>query len=97
MTTPQAPQYPEPSQATTALVLGILGLPFFCGILAPFAWMMGQRELQAIDGGLRDPANRGTAQAAKVLGIVGTIFLGIGVLVGLFFLGLLFLGVLNGL
>ncbi|MCH8971439.1 MAG: hypothetical protein IH918_05050, partial [Acidobacteria bacterium] len=32
-------QYPEPSQATTILVLGILGL-ILCQVLAPFAWVM---------------------------------------------------------
>jgi len=98
MSTPQfptdTPQYPEPSQATTSLVLGILGL-VLCGVLAPFAWSIGQKELSAIDSGMRDPANRGSAQAGKVLGIIGTVFLGIGLLVGLFFLGLLVLGAVN--
>lgn len=36
-------QYPEPSQATTILVLGILGL-ILCQVLAPFAWVMGNRS-----------------------------------------------------
>lgn len=93
MSTPQfpteVPQYPEPSQATTALVFGILGL-VLCGVLAPFAWVMGNRELAGIDSGLRDPANRGTAKASQVLGIIGTIFLVIGIIVGI---GFLFLAV----
>lgn len=72
--------YPEQSQATTALVLGILGL-VLCGVLAPFAWSIGSKELAAIDDGLRDPANRGTANAGKILGIIGTILLGIGIVV----------------
>lgn len=90
MSTPEFPTdpnpYPEASQATTVLVLGILGLPFFCGVLAPFAWVMGNRELAAIDSGLRPPENRGTANAGRILGIVGTVFLAIGVLFVLFFL-----------
>ena len=71
--------YPEPSQATTALVLGILGI-VICQVLAPFAWSMGQKEMQAIDAGRRPPENRGTANAAKILGIVGTVLLGLAII-----------------
>jgi hypothetical protein len=74
----QAP-YPEQSQATTALVLGILGI-VICQILAPFAWSMGNKEMQAIDAGRRPPENRGTANAARILGIVGTVLLGIAII-----------------
>lgn len=70
--------YPEASQATTVLVLGILGI-VICGILAPFAWNMGNKELEAIDSGRRPPENRGTANAGRILGIIGTVLLGIGV------------------
>lgn len=84
MTTPPPPQfpaeggaYPEQSQATTALVLGILGI-VICGILAPFAWNIGNKELAAIDSGRRPPENRGTANAGRILGIVGTVLLAIG-------------------
>lgn len=77
MTTDQP--YPEPSQATTALVLGILGI-VICQVLGPFAWSMGQKEMQAIDAGRRPPENRGTANAAKILGIVGTVLLGIAII-----------------
>lgn len=77
--------YPEDSQATVALVLGILGL-VLCQILGPIAWVMGNNEVTAIDAGKRNPANRSTAQAGKILGIIGTVFLIIGVAVLLFFL-----------
>ena len=85
--TDQAPQqhYPEDSQATLSLVLGILGI-VICGIIAPFAWSIGNTEVNAIDAGRRDPSNRGMAQAGKILGIVGTVFLAIGVAIGLLFL-----------
>ncbi len=75
-------RYPEQSQATTILVMGILGL-VLCQVLAPFAWVMGNRELAAIDSGLRSPENRSTANAGKILGIIGTVFLGLGVIVGI--------------
>jgi len=80
VTPPQ--QYPEGSESTTALVLGILGI-VVCGILGPFAWYIGNREVRAIDEGRRDPSNRGSANAGKILGIVGTVLLGLGVIVGI--------------
>jgi hypothetical protein len=67
-------RYPEPSQATTVLVLGILGV-VVCQVLGPFAWVMGNKELAAIDAGLRPPENRSTANAGRILGIVGTVLL----------------------
>ena len=89
MSTPQFPsdqnRYPEASQATTVLVLGILSL-VICQVLGPFAWVMGNRELEAIDSGRRPPDNRGTANAGRILGIIGTAFLAIGVIALLFFL-----------
>lgn len=89
MSTPQFPsdanRYPEASQATTVLVLGILGL-VICQVLGPFAWVMGNRELEAIDSGRRPPENRGTANAGRILGIISTVLLAIGILIGLFVL-----------
>ena len=73
------------SQATTALVLGIIGL-ICCNLLAPVAWYMGNKELQAIRSGLSSPAGEGTAKAGMVLGIIGTIFLILGI-IWIFFMG----------
>lgn len=72
--------YPESSQATTVLVLGILSL-VVCGVLGPVAWSMGNTELKAIDAGRRPPENRGTANAGRILGIIATVLLIIGVVV----------------
>lgn len=95
MSSPEFPsdpnRYPEASQATTVLVLGILGI-VICGVLGPFAWVMGNRELQAIDSGMRPPENRSTANAGRILGIIGTVLLGIGLLFLLFFIGLGIMG-----
>jgi len=74
-----AQQYPEQSQAVLALVLSILHF-VVCPVLAPVAWWMGQTELTAIADGRRDPVNQGTANAAKIVGIIGTVLLGIGIL-----------------
>ena len=74
---PPSPQqwgyaYAEKSQAATALTLGLVGI-VFCAIAAPFAWSIGNKELEAIDAGRRDPSKRDLANAGKILGIIGTI------------------------
>lgn len=98
MTFPQAGAYPEESQATTILVLGILSLICSCLPLGVAAWVMGNRELQAIDSGRRNPDNRGTANAGRIIGIVATVLglIGIIILFMVLFLGLS-LGVLDEL
>ena len=96
MTFPQAGGYPEESQATTILVLGILSLICSCLPLGVAAWIMGNRELQAIDSGRRNPDNRGTANAGRIIGIVATVLglIGFIILFAFLFLGLS-LGVLD--
>jgi hypothetical protein len=74
-------QYPEQSQATTALVLGIIGL-VCCWVLAPVAWWLGRKEVMAIDAGRRPPENRGNARTGKILGIIGTIVLVLAIPLG---------------
>ena len=71
--------YPESSQATTALVLGIVSI-VVCGLCAPFAWYIGNEEIRAIDAGRRDPGNRGTAQAGRIIGMIVTILIGLAIL-----------------
>ncbi|HSM44910.1 MAG TPA: DUF4190 domain-containing protein [Acidimicrobiia bacterium] len=85
--------YPESSQATTILVLGIIGV-VLCQFLGPVAWVMGNSELQAIDAGRRAPENRGTANAGRILGIIGTVLLVLGIVFTvLFVIGIFTLGV----
>lgn len=98
-TPPQFPSesgsYPEASQATTALVLGIIGI-VLCQFLGPVAWVMGNNEMEAIDAGRRAPENRGTANAAKILGIISTVLLALGiVLVVLAIVGAITFGAFN--
>lgn len=88
MTFPTAASYPEQSQATTILVLGILGI-ICCAPLGIAAWIMGNKELEAIDAGRRNPENRGTANAGRIVGIVATVLFGLGIL---FFIASLIFG-----
>jgi hypothetical protein len=77
--------YPEASQASTALVVSIIGL-VCCQILGIVAWVMANNELEGIKAGKRNPANEGTASAARIIGIVTTVLLGIGIVLGLLLL-----------
>lgn len=83
-------------QATTAMVLGIVGIAggMVCGlplVVAPFAWVMGKRAMNEIDASSGTFGGRGQAQAGFVLGIIGTVLLGlslVGILWFLFVIGL---------
>jgi hypothetical protein len=73
---PYAPDHPK---ATTVLVLGILGV-VVCQVLGPFAWVMGKRTVAEIDASGGRLGGRGSAQAGYVLGVVGTVLLGLSLL-----------------
>jgi hypothetical protein len=65
-------------------VLGIIGLVglFVCGVLvvlSPIAWYYGNRALEEIDMSGGTLGGRGNAKAGQILGIIGTVLLGIGV------------------
>lgn len=90
---PPSSAYPEPSQATTILVLGILGL-VVCGVLGPIAWYMGNQELAAIADGRRSPENLGNAKAGRILGMITTGLLALGIIAITF---LVAIGVVGGM
>jgi hypothetical protein len=55
-------------------VLGILGL-VVCGILGPFAWVMGNRAVREIDASRGGFGGRTEANIGRILGIVATVLL----------------------
>ena len=57
-------------QGGGVLTYGLLGM-FCCGIFAPIAWINGNNALR--DYGDQDPGDRGTVQAGRILGIIGTV------------------------
>ena len=61
------------------LVLGILGLAGM-SVLAPIAWRMGNRALAEIDANPSQWTNRGQVATGRTLAIIGTVLLGIAVL-----------------
>ena len=80
------PQYggyapPDHRQAVLVLVLGIVGL-VVCGIAAPVAWVMGNRVVGEIDASNGQLGGRSTANAGRICGIIGTVLLIGGVVLG---------------
>jgi hypothetical protein len=83
--------YPQPGyggvehpQGTTILVLGICAI-LLCQICGPIAWSMGNKALEEID---RDPlrySNRSAVNTGRILGIAGTVILGLYVVLGLLY------------
>ena len=92
-TAPQAPmQYaPDHPRAITALVLGILGI-VLCQLVAPFAWVIGKRTVDEIDGSGGRMGGRGQAQAGYILGVIGSLILGASLLFGLVLLVIFVIG-----
>lgn len=76
------------TQATVALVLGIVGILSGLLVLSPVAWWLGKQALAEIDAAPGVYSNRGSAQAGRICGIIGT---GILTLVVLFFVALVLL------
>ncbi|MCX6901913.1 MAG: DUF4190 domain-containing protein [Verrucomicrobia bacterium] len=72
----------QPHRGTLILVLGILSL-VLCGPVGIAAWIMGNTDLKEIDAGRMDPVGRGTTNAGRICGIIGTVLTAIGVIVGL--------------
>jgi hypothetical protein len=74
--------YVEPHRATLILVLGILGL-VACQPLGIAAWLMGAADLKKMQAGVMDRSGESTTQIGYVLGIVSSILLIFGCLIGI--------------
>ncbi len=63
----------EPHRGVLILVLGILSL-MVCGILGIAAWMMGKSDLEKMRLGQMDKEGEALTRVGYILGIVGSIF-----------------------
>jgi hypothetical protein len=70
----------KPHRATLVLVLGILGL-ILCQPLGVVAWVLGGADLKEMAAGTMDPAGRDLTNIGRILGIVASILLVLGLLV----------------
>ncbi len=82
----------QPHRATLILVLGILSL-VICAICGPIAWVMANRDIAAMNSGLMDPTGLEQTKAGKICGIIGTVFLILGVIISIIYLVLIFIAV----
>ncbi|NEN80109.1 DUF4190 domain-containing protein [Nocardioides zeae] len=70
----------------TAMILGAVGLfagLSFAGVgflLSPFAWAIGSGALKEIEASEGRVGGASAARAGKIMGIVGTVLLGLGLL-----------------
>lgn len=70
----------KPHRATLILVLGVLGI-ILCQPLGIFAWIMGNADLKEIAAGAMDPAGKDMTNIGRILGIIATALLVIGLVV----------------
>ena len=76
-----APPTGNHPQGTLILVLGIAGF-LVAGIISPVAWILGSRAMKEIRATGSHPANEQLIVVGRILGIVGTVLLILGVLLG---------------
>ncbi len=70
------PTLAEHPEATTVLILGVLGL--FVAVTGPFAWVIGSRARAEVAAGRFAPT--GALTAGWVLGLITTVYLAVIVL-----------------
>lgn len=68
--------------AVTAMVLGVLGLTLTVGVTSPFAYLQATKALKQIEESPEHYDGRGLAMIARVLGIVGTVYLVVWLVLG---------------
>lgn len=83
---------PTDSQATVALVLGILSLLPCCWVLGPVAFFLGNAARGRIEASGGTVAGGGMATAGMILGIIGSAFLALIIL----YVIAVFIGVASG-
>ena len=66
-----------PHRGTMILTFGILGIAC-CFPFGIAAWIMGNTDLPQIEAGMMDPSGKGTTNAGRICGIIGTIVAIIG-------------------
>lgn len=76
----------KPHRGTLILVLGILSL-VICAPLGIVAWVMGNTDLREIAAGTMDPAGKDLTTIGRILGIIATVLLALGLIVAVLFGG----------
>ncbi|MFW6598744.1 hypothetical protein ACQBAU_14595 [Propionibacteriaceae bacterium Y2011] len=77
-------------QSTIILVLGILSIVGI-SVVGPVAWVMGNKAIKEIDQNPAAYSDRGTVQAGRIMGIIGSVLLILGVAIMVIYFIFLFL------
>ncbi len=86
---------PDHPQASTVLILGILGMAV-CQVIAPIAWVMGSRVKKEIEAPGSQYDGRSQVQVGYILGIVGSCILGLYLLGALAYVAILAVALSSG-
>lgn len=74
--TPPPPTHPN---AVPALIVSIVSLVVCGGVISPLAWYLGSKAVKEIDENPQRYSGRAEANAGKIIGIIGTVLLILGV------------------
>lgn len=88
------PAFVAPHRGVLILVFGVLSL-IVCGPLGIPAWIMGQSDLNRMKVGTMDPEGRGLTMAGMICGIISSVLLVLGFVIGILWLIIVF-AVLGG-
>jgi hypothetical protein len=69
----------KPHRATLILVLGVLSL-IICAPLGIVAWLLGNSDLKEIAAGTMDPAGKDLTNIGRILGMIASALLILGVI-----------------
>lgn len=82
----------EPHRGQTILILGIVSIAFV-HLVGPFVWWMGSVDLRKMREGRMDRRGEGETRIGYIFGIISTVLLILGVIVGLLILAMFVLGI----
>lgn len=85
----------KPHRGVLILVFGILSL-VICALFGPAAWIMGNADLNEMAAGTMDPEGKGMTQAGRICGMIASILMILGVIIGIAVFALGLLGAASG-
>lgn len=88
------PAPPQDGQALAAMIVGIVSLVLACGygiglLGSPVAMFLGRSSMKRIDASNGQLSGRGMAQAGFVMGLIGTVFLVLGIIFAIVIIALI--------
>jgi hypothetical protein len=93
-----APAYgfapPDHPQAVIVLILGVVSVAV-CFVVAPVAWVMGNRVVREIEASNGQVGGHSSAQVGRIIGMVYTLLIGVALVIGVLGLIIFLIGAAN--